>query len=355
MTPLRVADAIAALGASRLIRVARTANTNLVAADRGSFVDITAGTFSQTFTAAATLTSGWFVWLRNSGTGDITLDPNGAELIDGLASYIMYPGETRLVQCTGTAFTSIVVSGFSKTFTASGTFTKPPGYLFFEGILWAGGGGGGKSGAVPYSGGGGGGCANPFTLLASSFAATETITIGAGGIGSSVAGVGTVGGTSTIGSLVESFGGGGGSGNASNDHGAGAGGGSQSAGGDGNLSLASQGGLPANSTSLALHAQGTAGGSYVNSLGGPGNADWGGASGGASNQVPGRSNFGGGGGGGSTGGVAGVSKYGGAGGAGSNSASGSNGAAPGGGGGGTRTGTKGGDGARGELRIWGVV
>jgi len=141
-------------------RSARTENTILGAADRGKLIDITSGTFSQTFTAAATLGDGWWCYIRNSGTGDITLDPDGAETIDGLAAYIMYPGECRLVQCTGVAFFSVVVTPFRRAFTATGTFVKPPGYLKFQGYLWGGGGSGRKhTTASAKSGGAGGACA----------------------------------------------------------------------------------------------------------------------------------------------------------------------------------------------------
>ena len=121
---------------------ARTSNTVLGVSDKGKLIDITSGTFTQTFTAAATLGANWYCYIRNSGTGDITLDPNASEVIDALTSYIMYPGETRLVTCTGTSFYTIVLTGYYRTFTASGTWTKPPGYAAHSGLLWGGGGGG---------------------------------------------------------------------------------------------------------------------------------------------------------------------------------------------------------------------
>ena len=100
-------DGTAQVGGSSVVRSARTTNTILAAGDNGTLIDITSGTFSQTFTAAATLGSGWFCYYRNNGTGVVTLDPNAAELIDGAATLIMYPGDARLFQCTGTEFTTI--------------------------------------------------------------------------------------------------------------------------------------------------------------------------------------------------------------------------------------------------------
>ena len=52
---------------------ARTANTLLVSSDRSKFINITSGTFTQTFDAAASLSAGWYVRIKNSGTSDITL------------------------------------------------------------------------------------------------------------------------------------------------------------------------------------------------------------------------------------------------------------------------------------------
>ncbi len=130
---------------SSIIRSSRTSNTIIGTSDKGTLIDIISGTFTQTFAAAATLGNGWFCYIRNSGTGDITLDPNASETIDGLTSYIMYPGEVRLVQCDGTTLRSVVLNAFYKTFTVSGNFIKPPGYTAFGAVV-IGGGAGGRSG-----------------------------------------------------------------------------------------------------------------------------------------------------------------------------------------------------------------
>ena len=140
----------------------RAANYTLIGSDRGSMQDFTA-TASCIFTSAATLGAGWYCYIRNTGTGEVTLDPFGTELIDGLQFYKMYPGECRLVTCTGTAFQTEILSPFTVTFTTSGTWTKPPGYSVFLAEC-LGGGGGGAAGTVGAAGtnrpggcGGGGG------------------------------------------------------------------------------------------------------------------------------------------------------------------------------------------------------
>ena len=88
------------------VRVTASAsNTILLKADQNSAF-IATGTFTQTLTAAATLGAGWYVDYRNDNTtsGIITLDPNGGELIDGLATINLYPGEACRIFCDGAAF-----------------------------------------------------------------------------------------------------------------------------------------------------------------------------------------------------------------------------------------------------------
>jgi hypothetical protein len=198
-----------AVGAE-VIRVARTSNTALTSANKGNLIDITSGTFTQTFDAAATLGSGWFAYIRNSGTGDITLDPNASETIDGLTSFVMYPGEVRLVQCDGTALRSVVLNSFYRVFTASGTFTTPPGYRsFIVDVVSGGGGGGGGLNSSTAGGGGGGGGGGRFVGVvdATSVSSSISVAVGAGGTGGAVASSGAAGGDSSFGSLVTVFGG----------------------------------------------------------------------------------------------------------------------------------------------------
>jgi hypothetical protein len=310
---------------------ARSSNTSLSNADKGKFIDITSGTFTQTFDAVASIGGSWHVWIRNSSSGDITLDPSGAELIDGLTSYIMYPGEARLVMCDGAALKSAVIRPFYKVFSSSGNFVKPPGYQLFEGLAWGAGGGGGSNGAGGRGGGGGGGQCWPFALAAASLSVSEAVTIGAGGPGGSSA-TGTAGGSTTLGALVTAVGGSPGQGGTSGDGGGGQG---------GSRTTVSNMFSTATSGTLTTDYGGAAGGA-----------------GGASGAVGNSSVYGGAGGGGATDSgtpnQGGTSTYGGNGGQGTN-AGGTNGTAPAGAGGGGKNTSAGGNGARGELRIWGKV
>lgn len=95
---------------TQMAKSARTSNTALAPTDARNLIDITSGTFTQTFNAAATLGIGWYCFIRNSGSGYITLDPNGSELIDGLTTIVMMPGEVRVLQCDGAAFTSLLIN-----------------------------------------------------------------------------------------------------------------------------------------------------------------------------------------------------------------------------------------------------
>lgn len=80
--------------------MAKLANYTVVATDRGLLISCT-GTFTLTYTAAATLGDGFTSVVRNDGTGVITLDPNSAELIDGVATVAVQPGATDIVYCDG--------------------------------------------------------------------------------------------------------------------------------------------------------------------------------------------------------------------------------------------------------------
>lgn len=316
-----------------IIPVARNSNIILDATNNGNWVNITSGTFTQTFTAAATVGKGWWCYLSNGGTGDITIPSS-----DGFTNWIMYPGEARIFVSTGTGYVSLIITSFYRTYIATGTFVTPPGYPYIAGRAWSAGSSGQKSaGATTASfGGGGGGCAD-FMLPIAVLGSSQTITIGAGGAGVTVTANGNIGGTTSVGSLFSVFPGA-----------------TYVAGGSVFL------GLVTRTTTNNLPGVGYEGGIGGGNDAGV-NAVWGGAGGTTftTQTASGNSIYGAGAGGGcNTSGAAfagGTSVFAGAGGASSSASAGTAGTAPGGGGGATQTGPSSGAGARGEVRLWGVL
>lgn len=80
----------------------KTAAYTVVAGDLGKIINCTSGTFTVSLTAAASLSSGFTCTIWNTGTGAITIDPNAAETIDGVATLILRQGEGLAVVCNGT-------------------------------------------------------------------------------------------------------------------------------------------------------------------------------------------------------------------------------------------------------------
>lgn len=196
-----------------LYREARTSNTALSLAEKGKLIDITTGNFTQTFNTVANLGQGWFCYLRNSSTGDVTLDPNASETLDGLTSFIMYPGEVRLLLCDGAVLRSVVINAFAKNYLSSGTFVKPPGYIGFE-VEVIGGGQGGEAGRSGFQQGGSIGTVNGAAggvpgarrqafIPSGRIASSVTVTVGAGGLGGTTQGAsGSAGGASIFGATA---------------------------------------------------------------------------------------------------------------------------------------------------------
>lgn len=365
-------------GASFALVTQSTAITLDSATHNGKTVELTGGTNrTWDFTAAATLTSSWSAILVNSSTAELTLDPSGAETIDSLTSFKMYPGEARLVVCTGSEFKSYVLNPFYLTVAQAAspfTFTKPPGYRSFEGRLGAGGASGGKTNSAGAgAGGGGGGASLSFSIPASKVGSTETITVGAGGASQTTANTqGNDGNNTTFGSHFTAYAGAGG-GQGTGGGGGGGGGINQSKGAKGSGTNGGTGGtangLTAPAASTAGYFTGGGGGASNNPGGasqeGGGGGGMGGPTVGDAPSAGGASVDGGGGGGGCAAdtspaaGAGGTSTRGGAGGAGgadSNGTAGTTGTDGygGGGGGGADSAFNSGAGGDGSAAIWGT-
>lgn len=83
-------------------------NYTALMADKATSFRFTASA-TLALTAASTLGSNWWceVWATN---GNVTIDPNGAETINGYATLIVQTGQSAKIFCTGTQFFAWVVS-----------------------------------------------------------------------------------------------------------------------------------------------------------------------------------------------------------------------------------------------------
>lgn len=139
-----------------MARTAKTSTYTLAVADKGALIDCS-GTWTLGFTAAATLGAGWWCYVRNIGTGTITADPNGSELIDGVTSGAIRPGMTLLIQCDGSAFHCLRVGPHvaMEVLTSGTSWTCPLGVRTVR-LRQSGGGAGGAAAASGSAGSCGG-------------------------------------------------------------------------------------------------------------------------------------------------------------------------------------------------------
>jgi hypothetical protein len=95
---------LATLGALASVYSPKTAAYTVQVADRGKVIDGTTGTWTLDLPAVSSAGNGFSFILRNSGTGTITIDPASAELVDGVTTLSLLPGNASLIVCTGTAW-----------------------------------------------------------------------------------------------------------------------------------------------------------------------------------------------------------------------------------------------------------
>jgi hypothetical protein len=100
-------------------------NTNITAAYKNGIVDCTAA-LTLSLLAAATAEEGFVVTVKNSSAGQVVVDPDGAELIDGAATKTIEPDGSFIIISTGTAWITVCENygtTNSKTMTFSGNNT----------------------------------------------------------------------------------------------------------------------------------------------------------------------------------------------------------------------------------------
>lgn len=105
---------LSSLGALGADTQAKSSAYTVVEGDRGDVLFCTS-TFTLSLTAAATLGDGFSFGLVNTGTGSITIDPNGAETIDGAATKVLAPNQSCIVITDGTLWRTVGLSGSGAT------------------------------------------------------------------------------------------------------------------------------------------------------------------------------------------------------------------------------------------------
>ena len=75
--------------------------------DRSSTYVWTGGAGTLTLTLASTLGDNWFMFVRNSGTGALTIAGSGGNTINASASIILQPTDSAIIVCSGTTFYTV--------------------------------------------------------------------------------------------------------------------------------------------------------------------------------------------------------------------------------------------------------
>jgi len=82
-------------------------NTGISTAARASTYVAIGGTCTLTLDSVGVLQNNWFVFVRNSGTGTLTVTGNGVDQIDGSLTLAFQPGDSALIVCSGSAFYTV--------------------------------------------------------------------------------------------------------------------------------------------------------------------------------------------------------------------------------------------------------
>lgn len=82
-------------------------NTTATTAFRAQSYVWTGGAGTLTLDSASTLGNNWFMLLRNSGSGTLTVATSGGQLFDGSTTVSIQSGDSCIIVCSGTAFYSV--------------------------------------------------------------------------------------------------------------------------------------------------------------------------------------------------------------------------------------------------------
>ena len=84
-----------------------SANYALLTTDRAKMFVWTGGAGTLTLPNPLTVGNNWFIYVRNAGSGSLTVDTDGVSLVDGLATKIFAPTNSAVLVSDGTNFYSL--------------------------------------------------------------------------------------------------------------------------------------------------------------------------------------------------------------------------------------------------------
>ena len=120
-------------------------NYTIGAPDRAALYVWTGGVGTLSLPTAASVGNDFFFSIRNGGSGNLTIDPSGAETINDASTVVLLPGDSAVVVTDGTEwftvglgqsaafafdYTSINLGGLSGTYTLSGSQLNRVSYKF---------------------------------------------------------------------------------------------------------------------------------------------------------------------------------------------------------------------------------
>lgn len=84
-----------------------SSNYTALTTDRSNTFVWTGGAGTLTLSGATVLQDNWFMFLRNSGTGALTVACSGGDVINGSATIILQPADSCIIVCSGAAFYTV--------------------------------------------------------------------------------------------------------------------------------------------------------------------------------------------------------------------------------------------------------
>jgi hypothetical protein len=84
-----------------------SSNYTALDSDRSNTYVWTGGAGTLTLSSASTLGNNWFMFLRNGGTGALTVAGTGGNTINGSSSIIFQPADSAIIVCSGSTFYTV--------------------------------------------------------------------------------------------------------------------------------------------------------------------------------------------------------------------------------------------------------